>query len=61
MFGKSDVIGIFELPDNVSASALALTISGSGAVSSYKTTVLIDPEEVDQAVKKSVAYRRPGQ
>ena len=50
---------IVELPDTVSATAVALTVGASGAVR-LKTTVLISPEEVDQAVKKTVAYRAPG-
>jgi hypothetical protein len=36
-----------------------LAISASGAVKT-KTTVLITPEEVDQAVKKIPSYRPPG-
>ena len=40
-------------------AALSLTTGGSGAVS-VRTTVLITPEEIDEATKKSVAYRAPG-
>ena len=59
-FGEDDVLGVIDLPDNVSATAFALMVNGSGAVK-IKTTVLITPEEVDQAAKKSVDYRPPGQ
>jgi uncharacterized protein with GYD domain len=58
-FGDADVVGIADLPDNVTAVALALTINASGVVK-VKTTVLMTPEEVDRAAKKSVSYRPPG-
>jgi hypothetical protein len=35
-------------------------INASGAVQA-KTTVLLTPEEIDQAAKKTVDYRLPGQ
>ena len=41
------------------AAAVALTVGASGLVN-LKTTVLMTPEEVDQATKKSPAYRAPG-
>ena len=59
-FGDEDVVAICEMPDNVSAAALSLTVSASGAVS-IKTTVLMTAEEMDQAVQKSVEFRPPGQ
>jgi len=58
-FGDSDVVGIAELPDNVTAAALPLTINASG-MGNVKTTVLMTPAEIDQAAKKSVSYRAPG-
>ena len=58
-FGKDDVFAIVDLPDNVSTAALALTVNVSGAVR-VKTTVLLTPEEIDQATKKSIDYRPPG-
>ena len=59
-YGQDDVIAIADLPDSVTATAIALTIGASGAVN-LKTTVLVTPEEVDEAVTKSVNYRPPGQ
>ncbi len=59
-FGKSDAIVIVDLPDNVSAAAASLTISASGVVTT-RTTVLLTPGEIDEAAKKSVPYRAPGQ
>jgi hypothetical protein len=49
-----------DLPDNASAAALSLAVSAGGA-SKVKTTVLLTPEEIDQAAKKSIHYRPPGQ
>jgi uncharacterized protein with GYD domain len=59
-FGETDVFIIGELPDNVSAAAGTLNVIASVLITA-KTTVLLTPEEIDQAVKKSVSYRPPGQ
>jgi uncharacterized protein with GYD domain len=59
-FGESDGFAIVDMPDATSAAAANLTVGASGAVRT-KTTVLITPEEVDEAVKKSPTYRPPGQ
>ncbi len=59
-FGDNDVYVIADVPDNVSMAAMALTVAGSGALT-IKTTVLLTPEEVDAAVKKTPNYRPPGQ
>jgi uncharacterized protein with GYD domain len=58
--GNNDIFVIFELPDNASATAVSLVINASGAAAG-KVTVLLSPEEVDQASQKSVNYRPPGQ
>ncbi len=58
-FGTSDVYAIVDLPNAVAASALSLAINQSGAVQ-LKTHVLITPEEIDEATKRSVDYRAPG-
>ena len=50
---------ICELPDNAAAAAVALAVNSSGAVNA-RTTVLLSPEEVDQAAKQSADYRPPG-
>ena len=57
--GKWDVYTIFDLPDAVSATAVALAVNASGAAR-IRTTCLMTCEEVDQAVKKVPAYRAPG-
>jgi uncharacterized protein with GYD domain len=58
-FGGTDVYVLAEMPDNVSAAALALAVGQAGTAST-KTIVLLTPEEVDTATKKAVAYRPPG-
>ncbi|MFB3923635.1 MAG: GYD domain-containing protein [Terriglobia bacterium] len=58
-FGEHDAYVIVDMPDNASAAATSLAINASGAVTT-RTTVLLTPEEVDSAVKKSVGYRAPG-
>jgi uncharacterized protein with GYD domain len=59
-FGDTDAFIIADIPNNVTASALLLTVNSTGAVA-CKTTVLITPEEVDEAVKMTPSYRPPGQ
>ena len=58
-FGDSDVIVVADLPDEQTATAVALTVNSGGLVS-LKTTVLLTPEDVDAAGKQSVDYRPPG-
>ena len=58
-FGDTDAYVIVDVPDNVTAAAVALTVGAGGAIK-LNTTVLITPEEVDQAAKKSLSYRPPG-
>ena len=58
-FGEADVYVVVDLPDNAAAAALALTINASGNIV-LKTVVLMTPQELDLAVKKSPVYRAPG-
>ena len=59
-FGETDLYVIADLPDSESMTAVALMVAASGAIE-IKTTVLITPEEVDEAVKKTPVYQPPGQ
>ena len=59
-FGDTDVFSIIDAPDNVTAAAVAMAVNASGAVALI-TTPLLTPEEVDQATKKQMSYRAPGQ
>ena len=58
-FGDRDVYVIADFPDNESAAAMALAVNSSGAVTT-RTVVLLTPEDVDAAAKRSVEYRAPG-
>ena len=57
-FGDHDAFVIADLPDNQSATAVALAVSAAGGAS-VRTVVLLTPEEVDAAIKRSVDYRPP--
>ena len=59
-FGDPDVIVIAEFPDHACATAASLAVNASGTVK-LKTTVLFTPEEMDEATRKIVNYRPPGQ
>ena len=58
-FGEGDAYVTIDLPDNVSAAAVAMTVGASGLVS-CRTVVLLTPEEVDRAADTKVTYRPPG-
>lgn len=57
--GSDDLVVIGELPDNVSAAALSLATAAGGAARS-RTTALLTPEDIDEASRRHVEYRRPG-
>ncbi len=57
-FGSDDVYTIVELPDARTATAIALTVNGSGAIS-LRTVVLMTPEEVDAAAQVHPDYTPP--
>ncbi len=59
-FGKDDLLVICDLPDNQSAAAFSLAINNTGKARGY-VTPLMTPEEMDQAITKSPAYRAPGE
>ncbi|MGE0723315.1 MAG: GYD domain-containing protein [Alphaproteobacteria bacterium] len=59
-FGGVDAYVIVDLPDNVAAAAAALVVNQAGAAT-VRTVVLLSPEDMDKASKKSVDYRPPGQ
>lgn len=58
-FGSNDLYVTFDMPDSVSSAAMALTVGASGAVTGG-VTVLLTPEEIDAATRKSPIYRPPG-
>ena len=59
-FGDADLYCICDVPDEVTMTAISLTVAASGA-GSLSTTVLLDPETIDAATKKTVNYVPSGQ
>ncbi len=58
-FGETDLFAIVDMPDNVTAAALSLTINATGSVTT-RLTVLLTAEEIDAASKTTFNYRPPG-
>ena len=58
-FGDTDLFVIADVPDNVTAAALSLTVNAAGAATA-KVTVLLTAEEIDAAAKKTPSYRAAG-
>src|SRR5438067_6582292 len=61
-FGTHDGYNLWEAPDNVSMAAVALAISGGGALSSFQTTDLLTVDETMDALREAqqVRYSAPG-
>ena len=59
-FGENDFYIIVDLPDNVTATAVTLAGNVSGTFSN-KGIPLLTPEEMDEAVKKTVDFHPPGE
>jgi len=52
-FGDYDVVVITDMPDNVSAAAIAMAFAAGGACKSVQTTPLLSPDEAVQAIRKA--------
>jgi len=52
-FGDYDIVVITEMPDNVSAAAIAIAFAAGGACKSVQTTPLISADEAVQALQKA--------
>lgn len=52
-FGDYDVVLIADLPDNVSAAAIAMAFAGGGACKAVHTTPLLTSAEAVDAMKKA--------
>jgi len=59
-FGDYDVVGIADMPSNAAAAGFAMAVAHAGGAMGIKTTVLLAPSEVDEAVKSHPDYRAPG-
>ena len=60
-FGDYDVIGILDLPDNLTAAALSMALMAGGGVKDIKTTPMLTWENGVKAMikAKKAAYRPP--
>ncbi len=58
-FGDCDLYLIADLPDETAATALSLNIAAAGALT-VSVTVLLSPQDVDEAAARDVGYRPPG-
>ena len=61
-FGSYDGYNLWEAPDNVSMAAVAIAISGGGALSKFETTPLLTVEETLDALERAqkIGYKAPG-
>jgi len=61
-FGEHDVFVIATLPDNISAGAVAVAATGSGAIKHLATTVLMTAEEGQDLMRRAgtISYVAPG-
>jgi uncharacterized protein with GYD domain len=60
-FGEFDGVFIADAPDNATMAAVAMAVGGTGALSSFETTVLLGMDEAQDAMRKaaSAGYRPP--
>ena len=59
-FGSDDIIVVLDFPDNASMAAVAMTVAATGLIKT-RATPLLTPEEIDEAARKSIDFRPPGQ
>jgi len=52
-FGDYDLVLLIEMPNNVSAAALAIAAAGGGSLKSIKTTPLLTVDQALSAFKKA--------
>lgn len=52
-FGPFDVIAITEMPDNISAAAIAIAFAAGGAVANIQTTPLMTAAQAIEAMRKA--------
>jgi len=60
-FGEYDFVALYEMPDNVTAGAMALSLGASGALSKFHTTELMSSADAKKSMKKAsaVTYKVP--
>lgn len=58
-FGHADAIVIVDLPDAVSAAAMSMNVSATGAAAAT-VRVLLTAEDIDKSARKTTTYTPPG-
>jgi len=59
-FGDCDVVLIVDAPDNATVASFGMAACSTG-LARTSTIPLLTVDEADQAVKKGITYRGPGQ
>ena len=59
-FGEYDFFLIADFPSHVDTATASIMVHATGAVQG-QVTVLLTPEEIDEATQKTVNYSPPGQ
>ena len=59
-FGSDDAILIANLPSDEAATAFSLQVNAAGVIT-VSLTVLLTPEQIDEASKIHLDYRKPGE
>jgi uncharacterized protein with GYD domain len=60
-FGDYDVLGILELPDEITAAALSMALMAGGGIKNIKTTPMMTWKDGVNAMKKAkkASYKPP--
>ncbi|WP_327022527.1 GYD domain-containing protein [Micromonospora sp. NBC_01739] len=58
-FGEYDTYVLFDMPDHVTATAMAIAVRVGGLVNG-RLIPLLTPEQIDAAVNLPIAYQQPG-
>jgi uncharacterized protein with GYD domain len=60
-FGEFDGVFLAEAPDNATIAALAMAVGAGGGLSKIETTVLLDMDQAQEAMRKAAGatYRPP--
>jgi uncharacterized protein with GYD domain len=54
-FGEFDGVVLIEAPDHSTATSVAMAIGGTGELTRLETTVLLDMDEAQEAMRKAAA------
>ena len=61
-FGADDFVAIAELPDNITAGAIAVAVAGTGGYRAFRTTLLVTAQEAMEIMRRAgqVGFRPAG-